>query len=193
MTTDIVTRNMSDVDVYRESDQKLLLLIPKSRSKNYGVAIKIAVKLQSYQAAVDGQLFTICLVDLLSARDCELAKNVAELASNWKGFSIIYKGQTLSNFYAATTVLPCIKNAIQCNNPQANCLERIQETRFIKNHPYFGPKLVKFDIVVPCKQAAFAFYDHLIGIPINDQYQAYAVERGVNWCPFFDLNSLKKV
>ncbi|AXF76040.1 hypothetical protein LU604_10980 [Erwinia tracheiphila] len=196
MKNDLSIKSMSDADVYRSSSMKLVLLIPNSKSKNHSLAIKFASLTESYQVYVEEQLFTICyitLITLSSARDCEIASKIINVAQNWKGFSIVYKGRTLSGFHLSYQVLPCITDAIQSQSKSAHCSKMLRGNSYIKDYRYVDYKICNFDLLVPCKIASLGFFEPSLDVPINEQYQAHAVQMGVNWCPFFNADNIKVI
>ncbi|CAM3601740.1 MULTISPECIES: hypothetical protein [Yersinia] len=191
MKNDLAIKNMSDADVYRSSSAKMALLIPKSRSKNHSLALKFSSLTESFQVYVEEQLFTICYIDLSSARDCEIASKIISVAQGWKGFSIVFKGKTLSNLHLSYQVLPCITDAVQCESKKAHCSKMARGNSYIKDYQYVDYKICNFDILLPCKLASHGFYEPSLDVPINEQYQAHAVNMGVNWCPFFNADNIK--
>lgn len=193
MTSELAVKNMSDAELYRSSSTKLALLIPKSRSKNHSLALKFASLTESFQVYVEEQLFTICYIDLSSARDCEIASKIISVSQNWKGFSIVFKGRTLSSFHLSYQVLPCITDAMQCESKKAHCSKMVRGNSYIKDYRYVDYKICNFDLLLPCKLASYGFYEPSLDVPINEQYQAHAVDMGVNWCPFFNADNIKVI
>lgn len=191
MNHDLSVPSMTDAEIYRSSSTKLTLLIPKSRSKNHALALKFASLIESFQTYVEGQLFTICYVDLKTPRDCEVAVKIINLAGNWKGFSAIFKGRTLSNFLLSYKVLPCITEAMQCVNTKAHCSKVVRGNAYIKNYHFVDYQICDFELILPCRIAGYGFYEPALNIPVNEQYQAYAVEMDVHWCPFFDISAIE--
>lgn len=183
--------HMKDADVYKSSASKLLLLIPKSRSKNHSLALKYAGLVESIQVYVEEQLFTICYIDIGIARNCEIASKIINLAQGWKGFAVVYKGKTISSFHLSYRLLPCIIKATQCNSKKAHCSQRVNGNAYIKNHGFANYRICDFDLIIPCKLADVGFYEPALDVPINEQYQAMAVELGVHWCPFFNADNIQ--
>ncbi|KGP42284.1 hypothetical protein [Morganella morganii] len=193
MNSDISIPTFSDRDLYQNSSDNILLVIPKSRSKNYKLAIELAAKVTSRQVIVDEKLFTLCSINPSVLRDCEIACEILNVAGGWKGFTHIYKGRTLGNSWATSMVLSCIMDATRCNNPLANCLCHLRESEFLKKPTYTDMDNVGFTITAPCKKAAYRFYDPLIPVSPEDQYQAFSVEKDVYWCPFFKMENFSMV
>ncbi len=193
MANELAIPHMTDADVYRSSSTKVVLLIPNSRSKNHSLALKFAALTESYQVYVEEQLFTVCYIDLTIARDCEIASKVINIAQAWKGFSIVFKGRSIASFHLSYQVLPCITDAMQCTSKKAHCSKMARGNSYIKNYRYVNYKICDFDLLLPCKLADSGFYEPSLGVPINEQYQAHAVDMGVQWCPFFNADDIKVI
>ncbi|HHR6573238.1 TPA: hypothetical protein ACS8DH_000668 [Providencia alcalifaciens] len=184
---------MTDRDLYASSSGCLLLVIPKSKSKNYQLVLEMAKKVESRQVKVDDNVFTLCLISPTTFRDCEIACEILRVAGEWKGFSHIYNGKTLRSTFMTATVISCIMDAMRCQNPLANCLTHLREYEIIKNPTYTPLDNIGFSIVAPCKHAAHRFYEPLIPVSVEDQYQAFTVEHDVYWCPLFNMKHFKEI
>lgn len=192
MKSDSLVISMTDRELYKSSSEQIILIIPKSKSKNYQLVIELARKVESKQVQIDEKLFTLCLIDPSELRDCEIASEILRTAGDWKGFSHVYKGRTLGRPFVTAMILSCIMDAMRCQNPLANCLRHLRESEFIKRPTYSQLDYTGFTITAPCKQAAYNFYEPLIPISPEDQYQAFSVEKDVYWCPFFNMDNFKK-
>ncbi|HHE4909548.1 TPA: hypothetical protein ACPFK7_003761 [Proteus mirabilis] len=191
MKNELSISTIKDRDVYKSSSEKLLLLIPKSRSKNHPLAMKYASVIDSVQVYIEEQLFTICYIDLTNHRDCEVAQKIINISSGWKGFSAVFKGMTITSFHLSYRVLPCIKEALCCTSKKAHCSKMATGNSYIREHRYVDYQICNFDLLLPCKLADMGFYEPHLDVSINDQYQAMAVRMGVNWCPFFNADDIK--
>ncbi|HDU8307883.1 hypothetical protein [Morganella morganii] len=190
---DSAITEMSDRDLYNSSSDKLLLVIPRSKSKNHQLAIELAMKVESRQIKIDNNLFTLCLISPAIFRDCEIAISILRIAGDWKGFSQIYNGKTLRSSFMTATVISCIMDAMRCKNPLANCLRHLREDEILKNPTYTPLDYIGFSVVAPCKHAAHRFYEPLLPVSVEDQYQAFTVEHDVYWCPLFNMENFKEI
>lgn len=183
----------SDSEVYANSGSRLIILLPKSSSKNYALTLKLASLVDSHQASIEGQMFTACFVDLVKLRECEIADKIIRLADNWKGFAVIYKGKTLTGTLRLYQVLPCMMEASECSNPAAHCSYRFHQDSFLLSYQYSNYRVCDFDLIIPCKLVNMAFYDPDMDASLEEQFQARAVSTGIHWCPFFNLKGMKLI
>ena len=184
---------MTDRDLYASSSGCLLLVIPKSKSKNYHLVLEMARKVECKQVKINDNIFTLCLISTTTFRDCEIASEILRVAGEWKGFSHIYNGKTLRSTFMTATVISCIMDAMRCQNPLANCLRHLKEYEILKNPTYTPQDNIGFSVISPCKHASHRFYEPLIPVSVEDQYQAFSVEHDVYWCPLFNMKHFKKI
>lgn len=184
---------LTDADINDLSEKGLTIVIPVSKSKNFPLVEKLSTMMTSMRGNVNGRDVLICIANLSLPRECDLAMNIIDIASQWKGFSVIAKRVTLSSF-SYYQVLPCIIDAFQCVNYKAHCHTRVGNSSFLRAYslrPLEQVSKKEAAVILPCKLASHGFYDPLIDASVTEQYQAHAVSRGVHWCPFFDASLIK--
>lgn len=186
-------KSMTNADVNDLSESALVMVIPVSKSKNFPLVEAYAGMMKSARYIVNGREVITCLADLSSPRDCDLSMTIINTANNWKGFEVIAKRKIIPSF-GYFQVIPCIIDALQCQNKNAHCHTRIGISSFLRTYALQPLTLLErqdLEAILPCKLASYGFFDPKIDASLEDQYQAHAVSRGVHWCPNFDASLIK--
>lgn len=189
------------------SDFLFTVLFPKSNSKIFPVALKIAHRAsQIEEGVIDGRIFYLVSVSK-NIDDIRVGKLLLQYVSKWTGSRVYVSDTEHRSSFQVMLVLECIIKALSCNDPKAHCY-------VVKDHPVvaqmkssFGFGAISFDginpeyaklqqapkLLIPCRYIAdhtgLIQHGHPSSIP--DQIQAAAVRHGCHWCPMFDAKKVE--
>ncbi len=200
------------IDPAEESFKQLMVvLFPKSNSKNYPFALSVAQSATRYgQLEFKGKPANVAAF-AKNKEDASRARILLEYAAGWKGTVIFINGQIEYSAWSVQKLLACYLKSCSCNDHKAHCFSIIDDPRTQENKDYsmgmsinlsFGePKSPKYfeeieidEYIFPCKFLNGYFkFDLQHPSSFKDQIQAAAVDRGCSWCPHFDENNFQKI
>lgn len=135
-----------------------------------------------------------------SPKQVECAMRLTFLVRDWKGSAFFARGRMLNPVggWLALEILTCISAAQRCADWRAHCLctidniEQQDGSAQLKLSESVGQPSRRGRYQFPCAQLKMYFsYDRGGIATLADQVQARAVERNVDWCPFFSLDNLR--
>ncbi|MDP2183412.1 MAG: hypothetical protein Q8K99_12690 [Actinomycetota bacterium] len=196
------------VDPYLASTECLLVvLFPRSNSKNYPIALNIARGSARFaETDFTGKPMNMAAF-ASSPDDARRAVALLEYVRQWKGVMVFSGGKLVKNTWQLLQVVDCSLDASSCDDPSAHCDSVIDDPlvvdpqdmglsvciRLVAEPP--EQHAVEIDrYLFPCKflQNRFHFQpDHPSSL--QNQIQAAAVEMGCNMCPCFDPNRFGRV
>ncbi|HXB62394.1 MAG TPA: hypothetical protein VNU94_06050 [Acidobacteriaceae bacterium] len=209
MTNELTTTNqrLATIDPFEASlDALLVVVFPKSSSKNYPFAVTIAQGAQQYSMMeMNGKPMHVAVFAKNQA-DAGRAQAVLGYIGGWKGTLFFSRGQMVQSGYRIAEVISCFLNSCACRDTQAYCfsviddpfVEVVQDMSMSFSISFDEPKPkseVEIDLYAfPCKllRYRFQFQKNHPSTP-QDQIQASGVQHGCNICPNFNPDAFVKV
>ncbi|HEC2618763.1 TPA: hypothetical protein R2K51_005522 [Raoultella ornithinolytica] len=188
-------KSLTNIDLNDLSENGLVLIIPLSKSQNFPLVEKLSSLMASARGSVNGREVILCVSDLTSSRQCDLSMEIINIASSWKGFSVIARRNVIPPL-SCYQVLSCMIESFQCINKKAHCHTRVSNASFLRPYVLHSLSMVNRDgleAILPCKLVSSGFYDPLIDASLTEQYQAHAVSQGIHWCPHFDESLIRVI
>lgn len=185
----------------------LVIVFPKSSSKNFSLALNIAEGAKQFGVSKVGgkPIYFACFGK--NQVDVGRAIAVLDYVRTWKGVQIFSGGRLLLNTYGIEQVLSCFLKAQSCKDPSAHCHSIIDdpfsdeiedESLSISIHASEHPPLIQeIEIkrfLFPCNFLLQRFRlqkEH--PATVENQIQAAAVSQGCDWCPNFNQDDWKQV
>ncbi|SEN00827.1 hypothetical protein [Halomonas caseinilytica] len=184
----------------------LVVVFPKSTSKNFSLVLNIAEGAEQYAVAdINGKsTYFVCFGE--SQSDAGRAVAILDYVRTWKGVQVFSKGKLLQNSYHMAPVLNCYLESQSCRDYQAHCYKVIDdpfseevEGRGTLSIRVVDKPSIKHEVemdryLFPCNFLfnRFRFQkDHPSSIA--DQIQASAVKSVCDWCPNFEPVKWRKV
>jgi hypothetical protein len=152
----------------------LAVTFTQSKSQNYPIAVALAQGAEFYQAEeVEGT--KIHFVGFgRTKEEAVRARALLRLAGSWKGTQVFGGGRVMQSAYNSDELLNCYITAASFQDHLAHCWVHHNA------HP---------DWVHPCRLLATReILDRKSSIPPEEQVKAAALRRGVDWCPFLNVN-----
>ncbi|MBU83833.1 hypothetical protein [Alcanivorax sp.] len=185
----------------------LVLVFPKSTSKNFPLVLNIAEGAEQYAVSdINGKpTYFICFG--ANQADAGRAVAILDYVSTWKGVQIFSRGKLLQNSYHVAQVLNCYLESQSCRDYQAHChkviddpiSEEVEDRGLSLSIRLVDRPPLKHEVEIdrylfPCQFLLnrFRFQDDHPSSPA-DQIQASAVKNGCDWCPNFEPDRWKKV
>lgn len=146
---------------------------------------------------------------LLKEYSIRILASICHITQEWKTAHLFVRQKEVGHIYSIRW-LDCYFKSLKCANPNAWCLDLTKEPEklFIPSNYTITINLESDALaedkperkrhnnlyICPCKQLS-SYKWGSIEIPINlkDQFQAFAVERGMADCPNFDIQNFKPV
>jgi|TARA_R100000049_G_C1956766_1_gene114019 hypothetical protein len=196
------------IDPFDASLQHMLVLVfPRSTSKNFPLVLNIAEGAEQYAVAeINGKpTYFVCFG--ANQSDAGRAIAILDYVRTWKGVQVFSRGKLLQNSYHVGQVLNCYLESQACRDYQAHCHKVIDdpfseevEDRGLSLSIRFMDRLsLKHEVemgryLFPCQFLfhRFMFQKDHPSSPA-DQIQASAVKNGCDWCPNFEPDRWEKV
>lgn len=185
----------------------MVVLFPKSTSKNYPLAVNIAVGAAYYDAKlIDGVLINYAVFSKNREQAGRL-QGLLDYISEWKGVQFFINGQLEKDLIKINRVLVCYLKASSCNDWRAHCFKVIDDPlrQEINDHrseliiritdkPAMPKVAIEIDqYVFPCSLIYhFKVFQANHPATMEDQIQAESVRFGASWCPLFDATNFQK-
>lgn len=159
----------------------------KSSSKNFDLVMSM-IEGRSFvgKLNLNKKDMYVAAFNINNAVEAGIAYSVLDLTSGWKGLLVAYEGRTLYFPSEIRDTLSCIITANRCTNHLAHCLVSTNMGIYSRNAQEY---------IIPCKKLSYYFrtFDSKLPISEEDQLQAKAVDRCVDWCPYFDMANFKRL
>ncbi len=177
-----------------------IVVFSKTNSSVYREAVEVARLAQTYREnTVDGKN-RHCAVFNESRDQVEVAMRLTHMTRDWKGTMFFAQGRLITPYggWSALEVLTCLNTAQRCADWKAHCLTVVDrlEPLDVSAHPQLaatpGQGSVRGRYLFPC--ALLKMYFALDRGPLSslaDCVQAGAVDRGVEWCPYFSMQNFR--
>ena len=142
-------------------------------------------------------------------RSIETLTSICHITQEWKTAHLFVKRKKIAHIFSIKWI-HCFLQSFQCDNPAAWCLDITKAPRRLNDfteldHTFtinMSPDAlaerrpervaVRELFVCPCKQLAPLPWGKIeLPVDLKDQFQAFAVERGLNSCPHFDMTQFK--
>ncbi|MFA6700962.1 MAG: hypothetical protein WCS28_12440 [Thiomicrospira sp.] len=185
----------------------LVVMFPKSTSKNYPLALNIAEGAAHYDAKVINGILINYAVFSKAREQAGRAQVLLDYISEWKGVQVFVNGHQEKDLFKVTRVLICYLKASGCNDWRAHCFKVIDDplrqeadnrglgiTIRVTDKPPLPKMAVEIDqYVFPCSLIYhYKVFQANHPASFEDQIQAEAVKYDASWCPFFDATNFKK-
>lgn len=177
-----------------------VVVFSKTNSSVYREAIEVARLATLYrEGSVDGKS-RHCAVFGESREQVDVAMRLTHLTRDWKGTMFFARGRLITPYggWSALEVLTCLSTAHRCTDWKAHCLTVVDRLEPIDvcAHPQLaatpGQGSIRGRYLFPC--ALLKMYFTLGRGPLSslaDRVQANAVDRGVEWCPYFNMQNFR--
>ena len=196
------------IDPFEASLRFLLVIVfPKSSSKNFPLALNIAEGAEQFGVAEINRkpIYFVCFGN--SQADAGRAIALLDYVRTWKGVQIFSRGRLLQSSYSVEQVLNSFLEAQSCRDPTAHChsviddpfSEEIEEKGLSLSIQVVERPPIKYEIEIkrfsfPCKFLLHRFrFQKEHPATAQDQIQAAAVSQGCDWCPNFNPDNWKQV
>lgn len=202
-----ITKN-EVIDPFKESVGSLIVVVfPKSGSKNFPLALSIAQGANRYAVTEIGGTQMHIASFARNQADAGRASALLDYIGGWKGVMMFSCGKVILNTYSIAQIIDCYLEACACRDIKAHC-QRIIDDPFSPEDQYVHMSIsirlaekppIKQEVkiyryVFPCKQLLSLFIfqkDHPSSV--QDQIQAAGVGRGCDICPHFSPDDFKVV
>jgi hypothetical protein len=196
--TDPLTESISNL---------MVVLFPKSTSKNYPLAVNIAKGAAYHDAKVIDGIWVNYTVFSKTREQAGRLQALLDYIAEWKGIQVFVNGQLEKDLIKVNRVLVCYLKASNCTDWRAHCFKVIDDplseepdksglgmTIRITDKPPMSKVAVEIDqYVFPCSLIYhYKVFQANHPSSMEDQIQAEAVRYGCSWCPFFDPANFKK-
>lgn len=105
----------------------MVVLFPKSTSKNYPLAINIAEGAAYYDTKVIDEIFINYVVFSKTREQAGRLQGLLDYISEWKGVQIFVNGHLEKDLIKINRVLVCYLKASACNDWRAHCFKVIDD------------------------------------------------------------------
>lgn len=189
MTTALQAKEPFDLEL-ASKNFLLGVMFTKSSSKTYPLAVNIAKGAARYvEDNTDGNISHLVLFDK-TREDAIRAKALLSYAKTWRSTQVFAGGKGIANAYRVLSVLECYTTAAACKDHRAHCYVTVSENTVYPVDAKEEP------LTFPCR-FIYGFVDREIRenqkTSIQDQYEAMAIRRGCDFCPYFKAELLTKV
>lgn len=196
------------IDPFEASLRYILVIVfPKSSSKNFALATNIAEGAAQFAVAeINGKpTYFVCFSS--NQTDVGRALALLDYVQSWKGTQIFSKGKILQNSYRVHEVLSCYLDSQSCRDYTAHChqiiddpfSEEIEDRSMSFSISIAEKPPLKHEVEInrysfPCRYLFHRFrFQKNHPASEEDQIQASAVSQGCEWCPNFNPDHWKKV
>ena len=203
--------NLSTIDPFQASVGRLLVIMfPKTNSKNYPFAVNIAEGAERYAILqINGKQMHIAAFGK-TQDDAGRASALLSYIQGWKSALVFANGKIVRDSYRLSEVIACFLNSCQCSDANAYCHKIIDDPFADIPNPLgvaisielsakLGLPEIKKEVRIdrfafPCKHLLPWFqFEENHPSKLEDQIQASGVEHGCNICPNFIPRDFKKV
>ncbi|UGA37958.1 hypothetical protein JOS77_29165 [Chromobacterium haemolyticum] len=175
----------------------ILITFAKNKSINYEAAVNIAKTSSRYAESELESTLVHAAAFKIDGSDLNQASSLLKLVNGIKSTKVFINGDEIEEIYTISSVLSCIKMSSLCNDHKAHCVVIFpqESLRKVFSNVNLGNKGDE-RVFYPC-----SFLASNTGMKLNvlhpasleDQIQAFAVEKGCYWCPNFDIKSFKYI
>lgn len=186
------------IDPFQASMGSLMVIaFPKTNSKNYQFAVKIAESAERYAVVeINGQSMHVAAFGKTQV-DGGRAAALLGYTRGWKGTLLFVKGKALRDSYRVQEVIECFMQSCECSDIKAHCHEVVNDPKYSPHYsPYEYPtgkrKIDRY--IFPCKHLLPWMHfkeDH--SSSYQDQIQAMGVKHACTVCPNFRPQDFVKI
>lgn len=184
----------------------MVVLFPKSTSKNYPLAVNIAKGAHYFDARLIDGIPINYAVFTKNPEQAGRLQALLDFVSAWKGIQVFVDGRLEKDLIKINRVLVCYLKASACVDWRAHCFKVIDDPSLEKaKRSDLGltiritdkPPMPKESIAInqftfPCSLIYhYNVFQANHPASLETQIQAEAVQFGANWCPFFEQSNFK--
>ncbi|HTF71705.1 MAG TPA: hypothetical protein VK638_54465 [Edaphobacter sp.] len=119
------------IDPFLASIECLIVIaFPKTNSKNYAFAVRIAESAERYAVAdINGQSMHIAVFGKTQV-EAGRAATVLGYTQGWKGTLLFLQGRAIRDSYRVREVIECFLQSLQCSDTKAHCHEVVDDPKY---------------------------------------------------------------
>lgn len=176
-----------------------VVVFSKTNSVVYPESVEVARFAAVYREANDERTVRHFAAFDESPEQVGFAMRLTRLTCDWKGTMYFARGRMVSPYggWSALEVLTCLSTAQHCSDWKAHCLSVVDNLEPLEAFPFLqlpssGARYDGGRYLFPCAQLRMYFsLDRGPLSSLSDRVQAKAVERNVDWCPYFDIGNFR--
>ena len=182
------------IDLFQASMESLLVIaFPKTNSKNYAFAVRIAESAERYAVVeINGQSMHVAAFGKSQVEGGRAAAMLG-YTRGWKGTLLFVKGHALRDSYRVLEVIECFMQSCECTDLKAHCQEVMNDPKYSPyDHSYGRKKIDRY--IFPCKHLLpWMQFKHDHPSSYQDQIQAAGVKHACTVCPNFNAQDFVKI
>lgn len=208
-------QEIDDEDVFRLSKDNLLVVVfAKTNSPYFSKVLGIASGATRYMEQKDEKSSVHTCVFGRSKEQAARAIVLLRFVESWATVQVFVGGRLVTGSLGVVlATLECFQTASACLNPEAHCLLLTDQLFKEKCRERYGTAMTiqllmpgeqpsqdsqgiqekPCRFIVPCRRVfGYEKIEREHPASWQDQVQAIAVQRDVDWCPFFDLSKFRQ-